>query len=515
MPPTARWALRVGLLCAAALIFLIVTWNAFFHYVPPGKMLVIVAKNGSDLPPGQVLAEQGQRGIQRDVLGEGWHFVMPVVNATELKDNTVVPAGQIGIVTALGGVKPRNGRVLAEEDDEQGIRRKVLPPGAYRLNPYGYTVEPVGVTEIKPGYVGVRRRLLGKEGKGRFAEMIGEEKGILREVLQPGLYYVNTKEFEVLPEEIGIEQTTYKYDPDSRKSSAIVFPVKDGNNISIDVTIEWEVLPQNMPALVAEFGGQSNNRSGTWQNIERNVIDQQVRKISRDRGFNYGAQDFLDGDKREAFQNDFMHELERICKEKNVVIRSAFIRNIVIPEDFLRQKRERQIAAETKITNEAKEKTAQSDAEVEREKRLIDQRVQKVQAETARMVAGIDRDVQNFESLTDAEIDKLKSQYASQIAELEAQQKRVTGEAEAQVKQLKETAKSSLYKMKLDVFGNDGSAYLRYSLAEQLNPKIVLRLFQSGPGTFWTNMDGKGVNLLLQTPGANGRPAEAASPAGK
>jgi len=30
-----------------------------------------------------------------------------------------VPAGQIGIVTALGGVKPRNGRVLAEEDDEQ------------------------------------------------------------------------------------------------------------------------------------------------------------------------------------------------------------------------------------------------------------------------------------------------------------------------------------------------------------------------------------------------------------
>ena len=63
-------------------------------------------------------------------------------------------------------------------------------------------------------------------------------------------------------------------------------------------------------------------------------------------------------------ENDFTHELERVCREKNVMIRSAFIRNIVIPEDFLRQKRERQIAAETKITNEAKEKTAESDAQL-------------------------------------------------------------------------------------------------------------------------------------------------------
>jgi len=37
MPPAARWALRVGLLCGAALVLIIVTWNAFFHYVPPAR----------------------------------------------------------------------------------------------------------------------------------------------------------------------------------------------------------------------------------------------------------------------------------------------------------------------------------------------------------------------------------------------------------------------------------------------------------------------------------------------
>jgi hypothetical protein len=53
----------------------------------------------------------------------------------------------------------------------------------------------------------------------------------------------------------------------------------------------------------------------------------------------------------------------------------------------------------------------------------------------------------------------------------------------------------------MEVFQNDPNAYLRYTLAESLNPKMTLRLMHSGPGTFWTNMDGKGFNLFLPAPG--------------
>ena len=349
-PALPRWLVKLAVAAVAALVLVAVLWNTFYHFVPPGKMLVVIAKNGSPLPPGQVLAEPGQKGVLAPVLGEGWHFVWPVAYATELKDNVVVPAGKVGIVTAQGGVAPRDGRVLSEQDDEQGIRRQVLTPGAYRLNPYGFSVELADATEIHPGYVGVLRRRLGRESRGRFAEN-PEEKGILRQVLQPGLYYLNTKEFEVIAAEVGIDQTTYKADlADPKRSTAISFPAKDGNTISLECTIEWEVLPEHQPRLVAEYGD--------WHQVERNVIDQQARRISRDRGFNYGAQDFLDGEKREVFQTDFAHELERVCKEKNVVVRSAFIRNIIIPDEFLKQKRDRQLAIETRYTNEAKEKTA-------------------------------------------------------------------------------------------------------------------------------------------------------------
>ena len=75
------------------------------------------------------------------------------------------------------------------------------------------------------------------------------------------------------------------------------------------------------------------------------------------------------------------------------------------------------------------------------------------------------------------------------------------GQAEAQAKTMTETAKSSIYQMKMDLFQSDGNAYLRYTMAEKLNEKLVLRLFHSGPGTLWTNMGDKNMTLLLPTPG--------------
>ncbi len=131
------------------LVFVIVTWNQFFAYVPPGKHLVVIANTGRPLAEGQVLAEAGQKGIQREVLGEGWHFVMPVIYSREIEDNVVIPPGKVGIVTALGGKPLPPGRLLAE-DDEQGIQRNVLPPGAYRINRHGFTIEEAPALNLAP-----------------------------------------------------------------------------------------------------------------------------------------------------------------------------------------------------------------------------------------------------------------------------------------------------------------------------------------------------------------------------
>jgi len=467
-------------------------WNVFFRYVPPGKMLIVISKFGNKLDPERVLAHQDEMGIQEDVLGEGWHFIMPVIYTTEIQDNTVIHPGKVGVVTAKGGKTPGDGQIITDDLQDKGIRRKVLTPGSYRINKYGYDVEEVPAVTVRSGFVGVVRRLLGKDSHSRFADN-PDEKGILRETLQPGLYYFNTKEYEVKEREVGVFQTSYHFDPSPVKNSGLSFPVKDGYTITLDCTVEWEILPKDVPYLASRYP--------TLKEIEKNVIDRQARSISRDRGFNYGAQDFLKGAEREKFQADFTSELTKVCKGQQIKVNSAFIRNIVIPENFLKLKRDRQLAIETKVTNDAKQETAKSDAEVMREKSLIEKSIQKVKSETISIVANIEQSVDNLEKTTAAEIEKLKSTYAAQIAELDAQRKLALGEADASVVKMKETAKSSIYKMKLDTFQNDGNAFLRYSLAEQLNPKLAMRLFHAGPGTFWTNIGDKNLNLMIAPQG--------------
>lgn len=514
----SRWKWVVGFWAVVAVVLLVVfllTWNTFFTYVPPGQHLVLVAKDGAALPPGHVLARPGQKGPLEDVLAEGWHFVMPVVYEAKLEPNTEIPAGQVGVVTALGGEALPAGAVLAEPG-QQGILRRVLPPGSYRINLHGYKVAVEPAVEIKPGFVGVQRRLVGREARGDAVvekdpngQVAADQKGYLPTVLQPGLYYLNKHEFDIIPSEVGIFQTTFAKSAAGKSPTGartpITFTSRGGFPISVDCTVEWEVLPEDMPRLVAEYGNRVR--------VEENVIDLQTHAIGRDKGSEYGVLDLLEGTKRQKFQDDFTKELVKACKEKNVTVHSAFIRNIDIPEEYLKQVRDKQIATQKTLTNKAKEATAKTNAQVEEAKQTVDLEVKKVGAETKRLVAVIDNQVENLTATTQGQLEKMRATNQAEVAKLDSERDRVSGEAEARAKQLKETAKSSLVQMKMDAFRSDGQAYLRYSLAEKLSPDLKLRLFQSGPGTFWTNMEGsKGMSLFLQPgspPGLSVEPAPA------
>src|SRR5262249_55217714 len=135
--PPSRWrrlkraAIVGGIVGFGCLFVFLALWNTFFVYVKPGTHLVIIAKRGKPLGPNQVLADEGQEGVQRRVYGEGWHFVWPIIYDTERHPNTVILPGEIGIVTAKGGEPLRPGQGLAEEG-QQGIQRHVLLPGEYR-----------------------------------------------------------------------------------------------------------------------------------------------------------------------------------------------------------------------------------------------------------------------------------------------------------------------------------------------------------------------------------------------
>src|SRR5690606_28071119 len=148
-------------------------WKSVFHYVEPDELIVVISKSGDELPPGELLANPGQKGALKDVLGEGRHFVWPVLYEVEKRKladlKMIIPPSRIGGGGARVGRRRRAGRSLAE-DGEEAPRRAIPPPGRHRLGARGDEGGRHDATLIKPGYVGFVTRLVGDDPQGRYAQ---------------------------------------------------------------------------------------------------------------------------------------------------------------------------------------------------------------------------------------------------------------------------------------------------------------------------------------------------------
>ncbi len=113
---------------------------------------------------------------------------------------------EVGVVTALLGDPLPDGQILAEPG-QRGIQRRVLTPGNYALNPYAFKVEVMPATVIAPGQVGVVTRLVGSLTTNDFAEPT--ERGIQKSVLAPGTYFLNPYEVSVTRIAVGFRELTF------------------------------------------------------------------------------------------------------------------------------------------------------------------------------------------------------------------------------------------------------------------------------------------------------------------
>ncbi len=197
----------VGAVAVVAVVFTGFLWTCCRVYVPAGHMAIVTAKTGRPLPPGRILAEPGEKGVQRVPLAEGRHFLNPINNDWSIVRAMTIPAGSVGVVTSKTGKELAAGEILAPDEDSKGVWKRVLGPGTYRLNPEGYDIKVMSAINIPIGYAGVVTSLTGKPApKGQFAGP--GEKGVREKILQPGLYYVNPRAYQVDVVEVGMNQVS-------------------------------------------------------------------------------------------------------------------------------------------------------------------------------------------------------------------------------------------------------------------------------------------------------------------
>ena len=570
----------VGILAAIVLGWV---WCCCRFYVPAGHMAIVTAKTGDPLPPGAILAEDGQKGVRREPLAEGRHFLNPITHDWRIVPITRIPAGSVGLVTSKNGKELPSGEILAPDHDSKGVWKDVLGPGSYRLNPEGYTVDVLNAINIPIGYVGVVTSQTGKPAAAGLFAGPGE-KGVLEKVLQPGLYYVNPRAYQVDVVEIGMNQVSIvgksgtvvltkaqsqsanglgdlqrqtlakqvqkraEYvtnnadlgivDEDSARNFSnfslsslaspatelqrganaaakakakvqmnggvpaqslpasdsvafgmnqfVQFPSSDGFAIMLDMTVEFELMPENISKIFMLYGDLPA--------VVSKILMPQILSISRMKGSDYKARDFIDGEGRQKFQQEMTEELVRVMKEKSIVVRNAIVRHVEVPGEILEPIQSAAIAKEQDLTNVTAQETEKRRAELNTETAKVDQLRREVEQETAKLVATIAAETKKDVAGIAADAKLAVAKIDLDCAKIQAQIIETKGAADVQARFAVESEEAR-GKQRIAGAFKDRSLWADLKFAEALNPGLSIRVLHAGEGTLWTDLKGSALAI--------------------
>jgi regulator of protease activity HflC (stomatin/prohibitin superfamily) len=514
----------------------------------------------------RVATEPGQKGIQEHVLGPGRYFYNPLVWDYDIEDLTVIPAGDpktwqwvqahtpgqapitrtgdhafqgqvpmVGVVTRrIGKQRPEGSKVIVSRDSGyEGIWREVLTPGVYKINPLVYEIEIHPAVVIPAGFVGVVTNLFDADSLKLTVADAAEQtvtpetrpvrattgpaatyethvrplagrgrRGTQRDVLQPGVYFINPKLEKVTLIEIGFNEYS-QLRVSEQENYRIFFPAESGFKIGVGVTVVWGIHPAHAAEIVNEFGPADS--------VLENIIGPQLRSIGRNIGSTYAARDFIQGEKRERFQRELTAELHRVCGDKNIEVLLALVHEIEvnppsaspgeseITGDLKRTIQQSYIAIENQLTKEKQREAAVVKAQLEEEKKKIDIAQETVRAETRVKVANEQAEGEKKAAEIAARAQLEVATIQQEVAQLEAKQIEILGQAKAAVEKMKQGAEAEGYKLLVGAFGSP-RAYNLYTFAKNFEPQSI-QLFFAGEGTFWTDLsrfEEAGAARLLQ-----------------
>ncbi|MDO8466746.1 MAG: SPFH domain-containing protein [bacterium] len=434
-----------------------------------------VNRFGESLPAGQNLAQAGQRGPTQEIHSQGFTLYFRWGRRAEAVKMEEISEGQIGVLHQRFGATMPNGMVVAPvkkanefglpESDYQGPLAQVLGPGRYRVHPTMYKLEKVDSIKIPAGFVGVVTAKSGEKTPEDQELATEGQKGVQGKVLGSGTYFMNPYMYQVTQMSTQTQVTEFHSDGTGPANDAIEFPSNDGFTIEFDVAVEWQV---NEHLIAKVFQDQ-----GDIAALDRKVIVQNTRSISRVEGSKYGAKEFIQGIGREKFEHAFLAEMKRVCVEKGIEILRCLVRKIEVPEELRKPVREAEVARQETLRSKEQMEKAKADAARMEEETKIDQRKKQIEAETAKMVA----ETQAKQKLAVAEIDL-------QTAKKEAENTVARGTAEADVIFLKKKADADGTKVMTEAFGG-GESLARYEFAKAIAANTTFVWMPSNEGTFW------------------------------
>lgn len=471
-------------LCGSALLY----WTTFRIDVPTGYIAVLTAKTGKDLPNEEEVApDASYKGLQKAVLAEGRHFRNPWYWDWEVVPQVIIPEGKIGVRVRLFGDEPPYGHVVAWKATEKGIVPEVLVPGRHPLNAqvidctdggrrevglrrnenYVEIVELHNPVTIPGGYVGVVTNLSAPM-PAMSNQLLTEpgKRGVEPDALGSGTYIFNPYVKKIKLVDCRSQRFNLNADGD------MGFPSKDGFWVTLDGVIEFRVKEVEAPRLFVVYNEVENDADGTRVDDEiiKCIVLPNARSFCRLRGSDHSGRDFISGQTRKQFQDDFQKELAERCGKEGVEIVQALITKIYPPQQIAEPVRMKQIAIEQRqqyarqlIQQESEKKLAIEGAMNERKQSLVDTEKKVVQVVTE---AQKEQEVALIEAQQRLAVATLELQAAEDIAAAVLSR----GQADAKVVEFGNQAEAAGWKKAVAAYGGSGDEYARGVLLKKLAP---------------------------------------------
>jgi len=331
--------------------------------------------------PEKFLAANGRKGKQMQVLTDGVYFINRMFANVDIVPKSIIDIGYVGVVVSyfgekgedVSGISYSHGELV--EQGKKGIWRDSMMPGKYAFNTYAGKVVPVPTTNV------ILKWISGESGNHRLDDNLKEISLITKDAFEPNL------------------PLTVVFNIDYRKASSVIQRFGD-----IKMLIE-----QSLDPMIA----------GYFKNIGQTKT---LIELVQDRS---SIQDQASAAMKEKF---IMYDLE--LQEVLIGTPAASLTDKRI-ESILAQLRDRQVAMEEIKTNEAKQKSAEKQRE-------LNEAIAKSAAQTALTQSSIDIEVSDNKGKSELRLAEQLALKTQKLAEAdkykrtqEADAARYTKEAEA------------------------------------------------------------------------------------
>lgn len=465
----ARLFQPFGLLIAA--VVLVVTSLSLYHQcrieVGTGQIAILTRKTGTDLGPGdEVAPSPDHKGVQKRVLTEGRYFQNPYDYDWDIVPQIVIPEGKLGVLVSLTGEDLGYGEFLARSENGEVVTKGIVPdvlrPGRYPVNPYLFEVELLDPVTINAGFKGIVTNLAGPMPKVPNQLLVeAGERGVQKETLDPGTYYLNPYMTRINL----VDCRSQRFNLD--EGGEMGFPSKDGFWVSLDGIIEFRVDPEKAAEVYVLYN-EIENGEAIDEELVRKVIMPNARSFCRLQGSNELGREFIQGETRTKFQEDFQVALRTACEPLGIDVIQALITKIRPPEQIAKPVRQREIAKQKELQFQQQIKQQESEKKLAIEKALVDQKPALIRAEQDVVKMTTEAEQMQKIAVTQANQELAVAKLKLEAAKDEAAAITARGQAEADVARFQNKAEAAGWKTAVGAFDGDGNLYAQYVMYQKL-----------------------------------------------